>query len=105
MYDVTKLPNRIGIGFKGEKRFRKIEIDMTKWDIPDGVPAIVYLKPEGTVPYRPTVTYTDHILTWVVDADDVNVMGEGFMQVEMKSADIAAKSQVVSVTINNALTR
>lgn len=104
MYEVTSLPKRINIGFKGEKKFRSIEVDMSKWHIPNGVPAIVYQKPNGT-PYKPTVTFSNNILKWEIDGTDVNVDGMGYMQVEMKSDTVAAKSSIVELTIHYAITR
>lgn len=105
MFNINNLPDSIDIGFAGEKDFRRVEINMSGWGI-DGTPAIVYVRPGESVPYRPTVTYSNGIMTWVVtDTDLGSAEGIGQMQVEMKSASVAAKSPILKVNVHNAIMR
>ena len=80
------MPSAIDIGFTGEKLFREIQIDMTKWmeQMPGGVPSIVHIRPGETAAdaYIAATTFSDNILTWQINAGDLgSVEGTGIMQV------------------------
>ena len=85
MYKIETLPQIIDIGFTGEKKFRKIEIDMSAWmaEMPDGVPSIVHIRPTESASdaYIANTTFADNILTWEVTAGDLgSVEGVGHGQ-------------------------
>ena len=108
MYDADSLPRFITIGFTGEKDFREVEIDMTKWmaGIPEGVPAIVYVKPETTDAYRPAVTFENNIMRWLVSESDLGAVGGvGKAQLELKSTAKTRKSEIFDVRVNPAIMR
>jgi len=106
MYNAESLPQYIEIGYVGEKLFREAQFDMSGWDIPDGVPAVVYVRPFGKEAYRPPVTFEDGILTWRVDESDLGSAGGiGRMQLEMKSATKARKSRIFDVRVNPGIVR
>ena len=105
MYNADSLPQYIEIGYVGEKLFREAQFDMSGWDIPDGVPAVVYERPLEKVAYRPSVTYEDGILTWVVDDTDLGSAGVGRIQLEMKSTTKARKSKIFDVRVNPGIVR
>ena len=114
MYEITKMPSSIDIGFTGEKLFREIQIDMTKWmeEMPEGVPSIVYIRP-GDTPndaYIPTTTFANNILTWNIEQDDLGgIEGSGVMQVWLEETENTTlvkrgKSAVVTVRVNGSIT-
>ena len=107
MYDIENLPDAIDIGYTGEKDFRTVEVDMTRWleDMYDGTPAIVFKRP-GVAAYKPVTTFTDGILTWTVQDTDLGTSEVlGFAQFEMKDTDRARKSPIIKVWIHRGLTR
>ena len=107
MYDADNLPRTISIGFTGEKDFRVIEFDMTKWldGIPGGTPAVVFRRPGETAVYRPEVSFADGIMTWTVAEDDVTKSGKGKAQLEMKSTAKTRKSAQFDVQVHPAIMR
>lgn len=98
MYEITRLPNVIDIGYTGEKKFRVIEIDMTKWmtDMPNGIPSIVHIRPGETISdaYIAATTFENNILRWEIQLSDVGTTeGAGRAQVwlEETTSDTVAK--------------
>lgn len=86
VYNIANMPSTIDIGFVGEKRFRKVEIDMSKWmeEMPDGVPSIVHIRPGETKAdaYVAVTTFEDNILTWqILDSDLGASEGTGMAQI------------------------
>lgn len=86
VYNIANMPSTIDIGFVGEKRFRKVEIDMSKWleEMPDGVPSIVHIRPGETKAdaYIAVTTLEDNILTWqIMDSDLGASEGTGMAQI------------------------
>lgn len=80
------MPNQIDIGFTGEKNFRNVEIDMTKWmmRMPNGYPSIVHIRPgeKTSDAYIAVTTFENNILTWIVsDADLGPKEGIGLAQI------------------------
>ena len=95
MYEITRLPSSIDIGYVGEKLFRIIEIDMTKWmeQMPDGVPSIVHIRPGETSEnaYIASTIFEDNILRWVVTTGDLgNKEGSGVAQVWLEENENAS---------------
>lgn len=113
MYDIERMPNSIDIGFTGEKGFRTIEIDMTKWmvKLPNGVPSITHIRPgEGEDDaYIAATTFDDNILRWTIsDGDLGSTEGAGMMQVwleeeENNTINKRGKSVRVATIINGAI--
>lgn len=106
MYDISKLPNAIDIGYVGENAFRSVEVDMTAWEeqLPGGTPAAICQLPGSDDPYRPTVVYEDNILKLVITESDLGeIEGEGFIQFEMKKGSIVAKSPIIRTMIHQAI--
>ena len=91
MYDITRLPDEIEIGYAGEKDVRTIQFDMTKWieQLPDGVPSIVLIRPEETATdaYIAVTTFDDNVLTWTVTDADVAKDGHGVIQIWMEEEE------------------
>jgi len=90
MYEITKLPSSIDIGFTGEHQFRVVEIDMRKWmrQMPNGVPSIVHIRPHETIndAYIANTTFENGILRWVVTQEDLGgIEGVGTMQVWLEA--------------------
>ena len=113
MYDIERMPNAIDIGFTGEKQFRTIEIDMTKWMeiLPSGVPSIVHIRPGETAAdaYIVATTFTDNILRWTITAADLgSIEGNGIAQVwleeeENSTVNKRGKSILVATRIRGAV--
>lgn len=92
MYDIANMPSSVDIGFVGEKDFRPIEIDMTKWmeKMPDGVPSIVHIRPGETKAdaYIAATTFADNILTWTISMGDLGENeGSGIAQVWLEEEE------------------
>lgn len=113
MYDISRMPNVIDIGFTGEESFRKVEIDMSAWMalMPDGTPSIVHIRPgEGMEDaYIAETTFTDNILTWEITLNDLgSVEGVGSMQVwlektENTTLEKRGKSIVIATMIHGSI--
>ena len=113
MYEINKMPSAIDIGFTGEKLFREIKIDMTKWmeQMPDGVPSIVCIRPGETEAdaYIAATTFSDNILTWAITAGDLGeIEGTGVMQVWLEKEENSSvvkrgKSVIVVTRISKAI--
>jgi len=102
MYKISSLPQSVNIGFVGENKFRKLEVDMTDWidDMPDGVPSIIYQAPGGTAATVAT-TFTDGILSWEILEDDLGVQeGKGRIQFDMRDGSVVRKSNIIDVEIH-----
>jgi len=94
MYKIGSMPKSIPIGYTGETRFRKIEIDMNAWleKMPAGVPSIVHVRPgESKTDAYVAVTEFDQesgILSWTITAADIGTLeGEGEMQVWLEETE------------------
>jgi len=114
MYSIERLPTVIDIGYSGEKNFREVEIDLTKWAemMPDGVPSIVYVRPGETEAdaYIAATEYDSdtHVLTWTLSDSDVFIEGTGAIQIWMEKEvedEIVkrGKSAMVAVRVGEAL--
>lgn len=113
MYKIEKMPTSIELGYTGEKRFRKIEIDMSKWmkTMPAGVPSIVHIRPGETMAdaYIAVTTFSNHILTWEITAADLGSNGgEGIAQIwleeeENDSIVKRGKSTIVKTEVHHAI--
>ena len=92
MYEITKLPSSIDIGFTGEHQFHTVEIDMKKWlrQMPNGVPSIIHIRPGETIDdaYIADTTFENGILRWVITQNDLGgIEGVGTMQVWMEEEE------------------
>lgn len=113
MLSIANMPNQIDIGFIGETKFRKIEINMAKWleEMPDGVPSIVHIRPGETAAdaYIAATTFENGILTWTISAGDLGtVEGVGTAQIwleeeENDSIVKRGKSILVATMIHGAI--
>jgi len=113
MYEINKMPSAIDIGFTGEKLFREIQIDMTKWmqQMPDGVPSIVHIRPGETEAdaYIAATTFEDNILTWQITNGDLGeIEGTGLMQIWLEEEENSSvvkrgKSILVVTRISRAI--
>ena len=113
MYEINKMPSAIDIGFTGEKLFREIQIDMTKWmqQMPDGVPSIVHIRPGETEAdaYIAATTFEDNILTWKITNGDLGeIEGTGLMQIWLEEEENSSvvkrgKSILVVTRISKAI--
>ena len=113
MYKIEKMPTSIELGYTGEKRFRKIEIDMSKWmkTMPAGVPSIVHIRPGETMAdaYVAVTNFTNNILTWEITAADLGSNGgEGIAQIwleeeENDSVVKRGKSTMVKTEVHHAI--
>ncbi len=101
----------IEIGYTGEEKFRKVQIDMSAWmdDMPNGVPSIVHIRPGESEAYIVTTTFVDNILTWEVAMNDMgSEQGMGMMQVWLEETENTTlikrgKSATVATLIRNAI--
>ena len=108
MMRVEELPSIIDIGITGEMDFRHVEIDMTSMmaEIPDGVPALVCMRPGEETAYRPEVSFSDNILRWTVMEPDLGENeGMGYLQAEVAGGDAVAKSDKVRTRIHRGIKR
>lgn len=105
MYKIGKMPQAVDIGYVGETRFRKLEIDMKDWMrlMPEGVPSIVCIRPGETKAdaYVAVTTFEDDVLTWVITAADIGTQeGEGEIQIwleEEENSSVIKRGKSVKV--------
>ena len=105
MYSIDNMPNQIDIGFTGEKAFRKVEIDMTKWMVkmPGGYPSIVHIRPgeKQSDAYIAVTTFANNILTWTIsDADLGPKEGIGSAQIwleETQNSSVSKRGKSIKV--------
>ena len=113
MYNVSQLPTIIEIGYTGEEKFRKVEIDMSDWmqQMPDGVASIVHIRPGETAEdaYIAETATEGNILTWEITQNDLGTKeGTGLMQVWLEETQNTTlqkrgKSVVVSTLVREAI--
>ena len=113
LYDISRLPSIIEIGYTGEEKFRKVQIDMSAWmaEMPNGVPSIVHIRPGETADdaYIAETTFANNILSWEITQNDLGAKeGTGLMQVWLEKVQNATllkrgKSTMVSTMIREAI--
>ena len=92
MFNISKLPGSIDIGYVGETNFRTIEIDMTPWmeSNPDGVPSIVCIRPKEKKAdaYVAATTFENNVLRWTITAGDIGSHeGTGEIQIWLEEEE------------------
>lgn len=92
MFNISKLPGSIDIGYVGETNFRTIEIDMTPWmeSNPDGVPSIVCIRPKEKKAdaYVAATTFENNVLSWTITAGDIGSHeGTGEIQIWLEEEE------------------
>lgn len=92
MYNVSKLPAVIEIGYAGENLFRAIEIDMRPWleVLPEGTASIVHIRPGETEDdaYVTAATMnSDGILIWTPTSADLGT-AEGYGRMEVYLVEV-----------------
>ena len=107
---MTKLPKSIAIGRKGEQYARTIPLDISdeleQWH--DSTPSLIYKRPGEDTVYPGTITVSDNIVNWVIDAFATSIIGsDGSAQLiftaEADDKTIIGRSLIMRVAVFESL--
>ena len=92
----------IPIGRTGENKFRTVAIDTSGWALEDAECRVIYSRPDG-ITYPVEITYKDSCIMWTPSAYDLEISGNGHVEVRAYLGDVIGKSATFKVRIEESM--
>ncbi len=99
---VGKTGKLLPIGRTGENLFRTVAIDTSGWGLEDAECRIIYSRPDGLT-YPVETTYKDGCIIWTPTAYDLEISGNGHVEVRAYLGDSIGKSATFKVRIEESM--
>ena len=99
---VSKTGKLLPIGRTGENMFRTVAIDTSGWALEDAECRVIYSRPDGLT-YPVEITCEDSCVIWTPTAYDLEISGNGQVEVRAYLGDSIGKSATFKVRIEESM--
>jgi len=99
---VSKTGKLLPIGRTGENMFRTVAIDTSGWALEDAECRVIYSRPDGLT-YPVEITCEDSCVMWTPTAYDLEISGNGHVEVRAYLGDSIGKSATFKVRIEESM--